>query len=620
MPPPPLPTITLMPLVLAFGIVLLLASCTRVDEAPTAEPTPVEATATGTGTPAPPTVTSVPPTPTPIPPSAMPTPRPIPTTEAEVIVVNEREALIETIPWVEAGLTSPRAFFAHGRLVWLARHHAEVFDAIFKKEWLHSATVEDGKADFVLILSDIVALAEYDVQETLNVLSMPFLETLHENDEHFLNTLRRIYEEDQTTYRKLMQSPTYDEGIPEGRHIAGPFITDIIRLRAPEFYEWLISGVVPGWTDIQIENTRALLFASPQLTRKLIEQSGRLPDNSIFVRSLSELAYADESIALAVIDMPFVRNPLIYYIEVLETLSLMATSNPDQLARLLTHYESQGGITNADRPDVVLGALRYSMPDVYEALSGLPWVADGISPVGMTPGQAGARYPEAALNEDIEEDIERSQQRVSEEMAFFDFVAVSLQGQQGVVTSLASKTWVQDGLSLMEWDVINALIFGYGGSSSAAEQLIEMPFLDTVEIADVGIIRRIWQIQARFGTVKDVLLRPEFSGGITDESGTYVYFAHLEKVSTRAAEAMRLQLEHPGRLNRQEREAAYWLVEIANSDEAVIEAILDRGWIQSGLNEDKIDALNRIARLISGAVSATEREEIREILETPFDD
>lgn len=108
---------------------------------------------------------------------------------------------------------------------------------------------------------------------------------------------------------------------------------------------------------------------------------------------------------------------------------------------------------------------------------------------------------------------------------------------------LVRKDWVQDDLIWLEAYVIRYLSKIAEAQNPGADELIveilRMPFLDRVEIADAHAMRVLSQIHLRNpGGLTQFLSDPRLMGGITDATTGIVILAELEEENPEAAEVM----------------------------------------------------------------------------------
>ena len=113
-----------------------------------------------------------------------------------------------------------------------------------------------------------------------------------------------------------------------------------------------------------------------------------------------------------------------------------------------------------------------------------------------------------------------------------------------VFQALLSKTWIADRTKrYFAWNEQNVVRnFSELAESDAefAEQLVVMPFLETVEIPDEIAMRKIvWLFHNDRHALRHMLALPEFEEGITDELTVLIPLFYLETLDPEAAKAIR---------------------------------------------------------------------------------
>ena len=129
--------------------------------------------------------------------------------------------------------------------------------------------------------------------------------------------------------------------------------------------------------------------------------------------------------------------------------------------------------------------LMQQNPQSATAISGLPWIADGLS----QPELLGAN-------------------ELVNLAAFYPDIAGRVVGYG----------WVADGLTASEYDTVETLHGIAQRDESSAQRIVAMPFLQTVDPADQAATLSLWFMEYEApGTLREVLSHPTLSGGITDD-------------------------------------------------------------------------------------------------------
>ncbi len=99
-----------------------------------------------------------------------------------------------------------------------------------------------------------------------------------------------------------------------------------------------------------------------------------------------------------------------------------------------------------------------------------------------------------------------------------------------VASYVVSLGWVQDGVEAMEIATIQQLSYLANREPAAAQRVVQMPFLESIEPADTSAIESLWQLAALDAELfQSTMSHPTLSSGMTDELAPLV--ATLEGVA-----------------------------------------------------------------------------------------
>ena len=120
-----------------------------------------------------------------------------------------------------------------------------------------------------------------------------------------------------------------------------------------------------------------------------------------------------------------------------------------------------------------------------------------------------------------------------------------------VASSVVSLSWVQDGVEAREITTIQQLSYLANREPAAAQRIVLMPFLDSIEPADTSAIDSLWQLAAfDQGIFRSTIAHTTLSSGITDELAPLV--ATLEGVAKTSPGLIDTLLD-PGRVALEQR-------------------------------------------------------------------
>ncbi len=585
-----------------LGVLLLAVVFSLACESapPTATPSPAPPpvpTLTPTSPPAP-TPTSTPtlvpiatPTPTPTPsltPTPMatptptltatpsPTPRPTPTPSP---TPTAREQAIAQASWA-----NPFMVYLLGEL---AKNTPEAFDAFM----LRTGDNQEDE-EFKNILRDYTELAGSDEQTALRILRMPFLEEVEWPDTAVLGLLRGLLPRDKETLAWILAHPTLEGGITDGQ------ATDVFLLRlewkdaaaasAIRRLPWVRDGVeLGGWATEEgrvielVEIALDLPQSFQALTERAWMQDGiTSPERWVLTQLSRATSSIDEEVA-HLVSMPFLDAVGRTDAALVRTLLNALRRQPHFVTQTAARPELEGGITDAQRATVALLTLELYDQEDAEALRELPWLRDGLQPV--------------------------------EEDAFWILWDTAQSNEVGeLFRLLLSRPWARDDLTPVEAQVVVKLTSIFRtrywtpsmDSSADFSRIMGMQFLDTIENADVAVVRALASLSARDRGA--VLSHPTLAGGITDDlpPATLDLLALGRRDRDLAATFRALPWIQDG-IDRSEGESISVLVEAAREHPA----LLNLPWIQDGADRSEAEAARILARIV---------EEVPSALDMPF--
>ena len=352
----------------------------------------------GIATPTPtPTLTPTP-EPTPIPtPTLRPTPTPTPVPSKASRAALAKRA-IRALPWVQDGVgkfwnsqrrygESPEEWEANTlrRLLRIADLSPEAAMVLVLKSWLRDGLIWEDE-QVILRLSTI---ADGDPYSVLQLVTMPFLDSVTFNDSEILDALDGVLwysPNKEKDLRDLLVHPAIRGGIKDGERAIVELLA--IGKRTPEIATAI--DTLPWVQDgIEASENRAIfvLYEASQGTRQLtsvLVQNSWVRDGLTKAEqdvvwdllSMSRFSSRpDEPLALSILSMPFLKDVDEFDAQTLDSLRRLHVSDEvDYLRQVLSHPTLRGGITDNQRSRVVFLGLAVSsdskrhFPDVLESL------------------------------------------------------------------------------------------------------------------------------------------------------------------------------------------------------------------------------------------------------------
>ena len=113
-------------------------------------------------------------------------------------------------PWLWGDLHDLESSFLLSVLI-IAQRNAEIAEAVAGKRWLSDAVTEPEAS----VVEDLALIAQYDVEATGRLATMPFLATVEGPDVSAMQSLQQLAAFDNRRFRQVMEHPTVSLGITD---------------------------------------------------------------------------------------------------------------------------------------------------------------------------------------------------------------------------------------------------------------------------------------------------------------------------------------------------------------------------------------------------------------------
>ena len=199
-----------------------------------------------------------------------------------------------------------------------------------------------------------------------------------------------------------------------------------------------------------------------------------------------------------------------------------------------------------------------------------------------------------------------------------DLLALNLRSRE-VSLALLQSPWVHDGIDRREHLVLISFDIVSNGDRQAALEIIEMPFLETVEKNDL-VITDFFERLAMSDPkgLRRLLADPALRGGITDERRATVALLYLKVRNPVAAAAMESLPWVQDGLASSEESAVFALQRLAVVSQRVFRAVVSKPWMQDGLNFDEVNVVHRLRSISQGAQGRSGEVAALRIVDMPF--
>ena len=452
-------------------------------------------------------------------------------------------------PWVEDGLDESEIVFVQ-RLELLANSGEALAPAVMAKPW-----IEDGLDEAEARVLELLAwIARGGEDIALRIVAAPFLRTIEPVDSAAIETLRALGVSSQDTLRAVVEKPWIEDGLDDPETA---FVQKLGRLAGRD--EATASRIAErlGAVDTNAVDVLADLAARHRETFDAAVEKPWIEDGldeaeTAFVQHLERLARSDAASALRVIALPFPEALGAGDVEAVGVLRWFSR-HPSELLRtvldrpwvqdgldeaetdLLKHLEwtARGGedvalwlvglvpTVESDDGDAIgaLWALGAYSQVTLRAVLERPWVGDGIDEaetvVIRNLGWLADRNEAVALEilgMPFLQTVEPSDGDVVSALQ-----ALGRYSEEALGAVLA-RPWVEDDLEDDEIVVVRSFARLAHHDEAAALEILQMPFLQTIEPVDGGAMEALWRMAAyRAENFERVMAHPTLSGGISDE-------------------------------------------------------------------------------------------------------
>ena len=285
---------------------------------------------------------------------------------------------------------------------------------------------------------------------------------------------------------------------------------------------------------------------------------------------LVEWSRYDEDIVMHLVSMPFMETIEFLEVETLSRLQELSQNNPAGLERVLSHPTFEDGITDELVIHVTLLYLEETNPEIADAINGLPWVQDGMTYV--PPSDLGAANPDPKEHELVN---------------LAELIEVGTRAPE-VLLALASKPWVRDSLSTVETSALGPLFNLTSSYPQVAVQLLNMPFLDSIDSYDSEILWTLAELEQSTGVSPgEFLSDPALAGGISNDNLSIVQLLEVElREPERYASIEGLSWIQDG-IDVSESFPVTVLTELALDTDAVFTAVMEKNWVRDGLTREE---------------------------------
>ena len=181
---------------------------------------------------------------------------------------------------------------------------------------------------------------------------------------------------------------------------------------------------------------------------------------------------------------------------------------------------------------------------------------------------------------------------------------------------LVDKPWMQDGLSRSELQVIFYIASIAHTDGMSVEQIIRMPFLNSINLEDLIILETLRPLERE--DLRWLLSHSALTGGITDDHRATTALLRLQREDPKtSAELMALPWIGDG-VGSSEVDSVLELYELALESRKVFRELAPRPWMQDGLSLDERTIVTGLLGISGASFAKRDETAVLRILTMPF--
>ena len=457
----------------------------------------------------------------------------------------------------------------------------------------------------------LIQMADSDEEAALRTLKLKFFETIEGGDPAaWASTefLLHLLGSDPDGFWQLLSHPSLSDDSKDGQETP----IALLYLESQDPASASVIGALPWVKDgITGDEHNGVVFLqdlalkSQQVFQAILKRERHWlpPRTGAHVAAfyhLVSISAKDESAVLQIIEMPFLETIEPADSRVLSHLKNLAASDPVRFREVLSYIALGEGTSDDMAIFLSLESLRAKDPEAATAIETLVWVQDGIGR---------PRYTNVIM---VNQDPSELEERMI--LSLIDMAS----NYRRAFMALMSKPWIQDDLTKEEKDIIDYITYIMHSDEATAVQIIEMPFLDSVEGREPATLEILYLFLPELDGLLRLLSHPTLTGGITDDQRETVELLHLEWEDPEAAATFRALPWVLDGLDKSEQSPAFVLLELARESPRVFKALANRPWLQDGLSPDEMTIVWNLTSISGTSYAKRDEAAALRIIGMPF--
>ena len=181
-----------------------------------------------------------------------------------------------------------------------------------------------------------------------------------------------------------------------------------------------------------------------------------------------------------------------------------------------------------------------------------------------------------------------------------DMVEIGIRSPEFLL-QFTGKSWVRDGLDKEERDTLPRFHNLTGDNAQVAVELLNMPFLKTVEQRDVDTLRKLTYLTWNSGVpLKEFLSSPALARGITDNNQAIVDLLEVKAREPEEYDAIQALTWIQDGVSVSEDYSVAVLTELATRTDEIFTEVMEKPWVRDGLTAREAYGVSRFFGLAGG--------------------
>ena len=204
--------------------------------------------------------------------------------------------------WVQGDITVHEAYTIY-RTRWIAKYAPDLAGSVLEKPWTQDGITRD-EAEVIYRLYGLIPAEDTPRHQAVEILSMPFLDTVESADALAITSMRNFWRQDTAGFLELMDTPVFSDGISDDEAKIVLLLESTNRYK-PESIPVLLDG-----TSVFMEERTINLPYSGQVTLSIVRFREQATPSASMERFEHAIRIIDDFMGV-----PFPTNHLVWFFD-----------------------------------------------------------------------------------------------------------------------------------------------------------------------------------------------------------------------------------------------------------------------------------------------------------------